>query len=317
MHRRARTYLFAAVAALVFDTAAFAQEGPDTQTPAAAPAAPGESAMPAAGPGESATPVAAPEGTAGGAAAVASADTVAGNLSDPSHAMYGAAFRWRWVSVPGWFLNFFTQKNVPLSSFGSFALEGFRRKVDRDNPNRTWELDVGVGYQNMSPPDGYWLGKGGYKPENDTDLVQARNLSLITLDAAFVSRQYFGPYFGIHYGAGLGLGIVRGQVLRTSARQVGPGQYEVRDKNGNLLCDTSVKCNETGLNGTMTGPDNGPGDPHRFVETGVPGALPIINLLVGIDGRIPIPQYHQAVDIRLEGGFFDAFFIGMAVGYQM
>jgi hypothetical protein len=105
---------------------------------------------------------------------------------------------------------------VPLSSYG-YALEGYRRKVDRDDPNRTWELSVAIGFQNMSPSDGYWLGKGKDHQRQDTDLVQAKNFSLITMDAAFISRQYFSRYFGIHYGAGLGLAVVRGKILRTSA----------------------------------------------------------------------------------------------------
>jgi hypothetical protein len=316
MHRRLRMFQLVATAAFGFAAAAYAQEATDTQAPAAPAQEATDTQMPAA---EPAGPVPIPVPVAESNPAVGEGEpTVAEVTAKPKDApMYGAAVRWRWLTVPGWFLDLFTQKNVPLYTFSCFALEGFRRKVDKDDPNRTWELAVGLGYQNMSPPDGYWLGKNK-DPAQDADMVQTPGLSLITMDVAFVSRQYFGPYFGIHYGAGLGLGIVRGKVLRTSA-QYDPvtGQYSVRNEAGQVMCDANANCNETLLNQSEGVPDTGPYGAHRFEETSVPGALPIINLLVGIDGRIPIPKYHQAVEIRLEGGFFDAFFIGMVVGYQM
>ena len=52
-----------------------------------------------------------------------------------------------------WMLNLFTKKNVPLSSWGT-GIEFFRRKGEL-RPRR-----CSFSYQNMSPPDGNWLGKG-------------------------------------------------------------------------------------------------------------------------------------------------------------
>jgi hypothetical protein len=275
------------VSVLALSSLAFAQEMTDTA--AAGADAPGAAAM----------GIAPEAGTVAAPAAV----------KDPNAAQYGLAFRARWISVPSWFLGLFTQKNVPLSSY-SVGLEGYRRKVDRDDPHRTWELAVGIGFQDMSMPDGYWLGKGK-DASVDTDLVQAKNFGLITMDAAFVSRQYFSRYFGIHYGAGLGLAVVRGKIMRTSATSNGQGGFTVQS-NGQTICDASAKCNEAALVRTQTGQDNGPGDPHRFEETSVPGAIPIINLLFGVD--FPIPDA-KGLEFRLEGGFFDAFFIGGAGGY--
>jgi hypothetical protein len=135
------------------------------------------------------------------------------------------------------------------------------------------------------------------------------------MDAAFISRQYFTPNFGIHYGAGLGLGIVRGKILRTSA-QYNNGQYTVQTPNG-MACDANAKCNETLLNQTSSTPGvDQASDPHRFQEQSVPGALPIINILVGIDLRAPLPN-NQALEFRIEGGFFDAFFVGLTAGYVL
>lgn len=302
MHRRSRAFCSVAVGVLAFTTAAFAQTGTETQAPSFDPASSGAAS------GGTDTPLPAAEPGVAAAAAVP---------RDPSAPVYGIAARWRYIMVPGWFLDFFAQKNVPLYTAGSLGLEGFRRKIDKDDPNRSWELAVGVGYQNMSPPDGYWLGKGKSKAY-DADLVQARDLSLITMDAAFVTRQFFNRYFGIHYGAGLGLGIVRGKLLRTSAEyNQGNGQYTVT-VNGAQACGPSGRnCNETLLNqsSTLPGPDQA-GNPRRFQETSVPGALPIINLLLGIDVRAPLPN-GQALEFRLEGGFFDAFFVGTTVAYQI
>jgi hypothetical protein len=289
MHRSKRTFQSLSLfSVLALSSLAFAQEVTDTA--AAGADAPGAAAM----------------GIAPEAAVAAPAAAI-----DPNAAKYGLAFRARWISVPSWFLGLFTQKNVPLSSY-SVGLEGYRRKVDRDDPHRTWELAVGIGFQDMSMPDGYWLGKG--KDANvDTDLVQAKNFGLITMDAAFVSRQYFSRYFGIHYGAGLGLAVVRGKILRTSARPDGNGGFTVVNRNGQQMCGPSAtNCNENLLTQSQGQPDNGPGDPHRFEETSVPGAIPIINLLFGVD--FPIPDA-KGLEFRLEGGFFDAFFLGGAAGY--
>jgi hypothetical protein len=298
MHRCPRMFQLFAVALLAFAPAAFAQDSSPMPPPEPAGVAP-DATTPS-------DPGAAP--TAAGAPA---AEAIAAPLTAPRNdAKYGLAFRVRWVSVPSWFLGIFTDKNVPLSTY-SYALEGYRRKVDRDDPNRTWELSVAVGFQNMSPDDGYWLGKGK-DPNVDADLVQARNFSLITIDAAFISRQYFSRYFGIHYGAGLGLAVVRGKILRTSATyNQDTKQYTVVSK-GAQICDANAKCNEAALVATQGTPDNGPGDPHRFQENNIPGAIPIINLLFGLD--FPIPDA-KGLEFRLEGGFYDAFFLGGTAGY--
>jgi hypothetical protein len=289
MHRCTRTFQsLSLVSVLALSSLAFAQEMTDTA--AAGADAPGAAAM----------GIAPEAGTVAAPAAV----------KDPNAAQYGLAFRARWISVPSWFLGLFTQKNVPLSSY-SVGLEGYRRKVDRDDPHRTWELAVGIGFQDMSMPDGYWLGKGK-NASVDTDLVQAKNFGLITMDAAFVSRQYFSRYFGIHYGAGLGLAVVRGKILRTSARPSPDGKgFVVGSNPAAPICDTSAKCNEDALTRSQGTGDQW-NDPHRFEETSVPGAIPIINLLFGVD--FPIPDA-KGLEFRLEGGFFDAFFVGGAAGY--
>lgn len=305
MHLRSHWVYLSFVAVLGFAKIAHAQE--TTEMPPSADGAPPAATDPTAG------------ATAEGAGTTGEGTVAAAGSTLVSAGHYGLALRGRWVSVPGWFLGLFTQKNVPLSSY-AMALEGFWRKRDKDAQNRTWEIVVSVGYQNMSPPDGYWLGRGKDIAVDD-DLVQAKNLALYTMDAAYVIRQYFSPYFGIHYGAGLGLGIVGGKILRTSA-QYDPttGQFQVRAPGGSgpgygsgqIICDSQANCSEALLQASQTGPDNGPYDAHRFQETSVPSALPIINLLFGLD--FPIPDA-KGLEFRVEGGFYDAFFLGGSMGY--
>ena len=91
-------------------------------------------------------------------------------------------------------LNLFTKKNVPLSSWGT-GISFFRRKSNFD-------MVVSVNYQNMSPSDGNWLGKGDSHPANlDTDFVQFNGLALWALDVSFVWHTMFNEWFGMHYGA--------------------------------------------------------------------------------------------------------------------
>jgi hypothetical protein len=308
MHRRTRSFQLVTVAILGFTSSAFAQETAEMPAP------------------ETAAPVAAPEPGSEAGAVPAAEDGVAAPVapvtSDLNAAKYGLAFRFRWVTVPSWFLGLFTKMNSPLSSYG-YALEGFRRKRDKDDPRRTWEINVGIGYQNMSPPDGYWLGPSN-NIATDTYLVQARDFSLITMDAAFVSRQYFSRYFGIHYGAGLGLAVVRGQILRTSATcDPATGQCHVQINQVNssagkpdVHCGHAgeAACTETDLRNSEGQVNQVPpsDNAHRFVENSIPGAIPIINLLFGLD--FPIPDA-KGLEFRLEGGFFDAFFLGGTMGY--
>ena len=302
MHRFTRLAQLLSLALLGFTPAAYAQETSEM------PPADSVSAPPAGEPGAAS---AAPEGSP----AVDEVPVVAAKVVEPPH--YGLAFRARWISVPGWFLQAFATKNTPLSMTaapGAFGLEGFWRKRDREDRSRTWEIVVAVGYQNMSPPDGYWLGRSK-NLEQDTDFVQFKGLSLVTMDAAYVLRQYFSPYFGIHYGAGLGLGVVRGKVMRTSATCTG-GQchVEISQAAPAVQCGHAgeAPCTEQDLQNSGRYPDTGPTGAHRFQETAVPSAIPIINLLFGLD--FPVPDA-KGLEFRIEGGFYDAFFLGASAGY--
>jgi hypothetical protein len=295
-------FAFALAVALVGAGAARAQSAPvvPLTAPAGSPAPP--AAMPE--PTETTTGSGAPSAidTAPVAASLVDAPTRSPNVS------YGVGARLRWVSVPKWMLNLFTARNVPLSSY-AVAGELIRRKGEFD-------FILSFGYQSMSPGDGNWLGRS-HDPSTDTDYVQFKGLGFWGADASFVWHTYFNDWFGMHYGAGLGLAIITGRMLRTS-----DGSPECATNAGDF-----TKCYPVGLPGgpcppsgcsdaalaatTGTGAD-GPQSPHRFQDGNVPPALPIVNVLVGVDFRVPRVRGWEA---KIEGGFYDAFFLGGGVGY--
>jgi hypothetical protein len=221
----------------------------------------------------------------------------------PADLSYGVGARLRWVTVPAWMLNLFTKRNVPLSSWGT-GIEFFRRKANFD-------FVASLSYQNMSPPDGNWLGKG-HDAMIDTDYVQFDKLALWGADVSFIWHTMFNEWFGMHYGAGIGVGIVQGRIWRTS----NAGCTE--DNAGNL-----IDCHPQGATCTSEsctlppavlapGPDSVT-NPHRFSDENVPPVLPIVNVVVGVNFRLPQVRGWEG---KIEGGFYNAFFLGGGVGYS-
>jgi hypothetical protein len=221
-----------------------------------------------------------------------------------SEVQYGVGVRMpRWVSVPSWLLNAFFQESVPLSTFAFGGVEFIRRKA-------TFDIAVGLAYQGMSPADGNWLARSK-DPAVDTDLVQFRDFGLIAFDVSFIGRKSFNPYLGLRYGAGLGLALVRGEMLRTSS--AGCTRANVGDERAcrPRVCPTTG-CTEAALRSTEGTVDGGPDYPARFPEQNVPGALPVINLSLGLDFRLPqVP----GLEARLDGGFYNSLFLGLGFAY--
>ena len=274
------------------------QEAPASASPAEAAVPPAEAgAPPAEAPAE---PAAATEGPVDEKPA-----SPAGPANPPQ---FGVGFRARMISLPSAFLKAFTKANQGLLSYG-VGLDGFRRKRDNENPNRFSEISFAVTYQNMSPPDGNWLGNG-HNAAIDTDWVQFKNFAFWTIDLSFIERQYFNEVFGIHYGAGVGLTIVQGDVLRTKS-------YGCNDQNLNtcrpIVCTGGV-CTEAELAATQNGRPSSATDPHRFREGAVWPAAPALTLMTGLDFRIP---QTQGLEFRLDAGFFDflVIFVGGSVAY--
>jgi hypothetical protein len=221
----------------------------------------------------------------------------------PADLSYGVGARLRWVTVPAWMLNLFTERNVPLSSWGT-GIEFFRRK-------QNFDFVASFTYQNMSPPDGNWLGKD-HPPELDTDYVQFNKLAMWGVDLSFIWHTMFNEWFGMHYGAGIGLGIVQGQILRTSnwsmCTDANAGDLMACHPEGAVCTGESCQLSPQSL---QPGPDS-PASPHRFADPDVPPVLPIVNAVVGINFRLPQVRGWEA---KIDGGFYNAFFLGGGVGY--
>jgi hypothetical protein len=198
----------------------------------------------------------------------------------PVDLAYGVAAQLRWVSVPGWLLNAFTKKNVPLSSWGT-GLSVFRRKGNFD-------IAISFNYQNMSPPDGNWLGSSN-NAMTDTSLLQFQSFALYGFDFSFLWHNYFNDYVGVFYGAGVGIGILGGHIERTK----------------NLAGCTDANVSDTSM--CKPGPASITGE-----LADVPPAVPIFNVQLGFDFRLPKVRGWEA---RIEGGFYDAFYAGGGIGY--
>jgi hypothetical protein len=202
------------------------------------------------------------------------------SVQRPADLSYGVAARLVWVSVPAWLLNQFTKKNVPLSSWGT-GIQFFRRKGNFD-------IAFAFNYQNMSPPNGNWLGSSAMAT-TDVSFLHFDSFAMYGFDASFIWHAFFTDWFGMHYGAGVGIGILGGNIQRT------------KNQNGD--------CNDMNA-GDPTKCTPGPAPPSPLAD--VPAAVPILNAVLGVDFRVPTLRGWEA---RLEGGFYDAFFLGGGVGY--
>ncbi len=207
--------------------------------------------------------------------------------------VWGVGLRARYVSVPGWLLGQFTKHNVPLGTFGHFGIEGFRRSGN-------FQVTMGLSYQNMTPPDGNWLGND-HSAETDTRLLRFRGLSLYSFDAAVSWQGMISSWFGLHAGAGLGLAVVHGSIY-----------VDVSDGCTDANIGDLSQCHPMGItcaNGACTPPPPASQSPSNDVLP----LFPVVNLFAGMDFRLP--EYAKGWEAKIEGGFFDAFFLGAGVGY--
>lgn len=294
-------FVVLATGALPSPVAAAEGEGAVPAPPAASP-----EPMPAASPAAPASvpaPAGAPEPDPPTSAGV---PMVAATAQTASAAKYGLGLRGRVTSVPKWMLGLFLDESVPLTSYTAGA-EFFRRSGNFD-------LVIGVAYQNLSPKDGNWLGSGNDR-STDVDFIQFRSLGAWSLDAAFILHTDFNEYIGMHYGGGVGIGIVTGKMLRTSNGSPGCASDPGSVVNCHPIVCTTGPCTEAQLRLTEGGGNEGPGNPVRFADNHVPSIYPIVNLVTGLDVRLPtVPGFAIKLDV---GYFFPYFFGGLSAAYQI
>jgi len=223
----------------------------------------------------------------------------------PGAVTHSAGLRLRYITVPGWFLGAFTQQNVPLNSV-SFAGEYVRRKENLD-------IVVSLDFSFMSPSDGNWLGNN-HPASTDTDFLQFKGLKIISFDVSFIWHHPFTETFLLEYGAGVGIGFVPGDILRISDGTPGcvtsPGDVT---RCYPIVC-AQGPCTQAELDAHKAPPnvhDDSASAPAQFVDDNKPPVVPIVNLLIGL-----VWQVHPKARVRFEGGFHDAFFLGVASEYR-
>lgn len=271
---------------------------PEGAIPAPVPAAPPPPSTSAPAPAGAPEPY--PTSESAGVPMVAASDQAA------SAAKYGIGLRGRVISIPRWMLGLFLDESVPLTSYSAGA-EVFRRTGNFD-------LVLGVAYQNLSPKDGNWLGAGNDR-STDVDFIQFRNLGSWSFDAAFILHTDFNEYIGMHYGGGIGVGIVTGKMLRTSNGSDGCATDPGSVVNCHPIVCTTGPCTEAQLRLTEGGGNEGPGNPVRFADNHIPAIYPIVNLITGLDVRLPtVPGFAIKLDV---GYFFPYFFGGLSAAYQI
>lgn len=294
------------------DAPAAAMATPSSPPPAANSAASkaGDPPAVASGVGKS-TPTGAESAAEPDTTVTAGVPMVDAAKQDAGAARYGLGVRARWVSVPTWLLGIFLNQSKSLSSY-TLGIEGFRRRGDFD-------FVLGVAWQSLSPPDGNWLGKGK-DPVTDTDFVQFRGLGAVSVDAAFILRTELNPYVSLHYGGGIGLGIVTGKMMRTSDGTPGcatsPGDTNACTPIIPPTCTATATtaCPVSVINGSG-GMSDGPQHGSQFRDDNVPTVYPIVNLVTGLDFRIPNAD---GLEFKVEVGyFFPYFFAGGGVTYRM
>ena len=240
--------------------------------------------------------------------AVGGVPMVDARTQDANGVRYGLAVRARWITVPSWLLGVFLDQSKSLSSYTT-GIEGFRRSGDFD-------FVLGVAWQAMSPPDGNWLGKGK-TPEKDTDFIQFKSFGAISVDAAFILRTELNPYVHLRYGGGVGIGITTGKMLQTSAGT--PGR--TTSQGDTTKCYPVLRppcaarpCTEPELKNSEGNTDS-PQAGSRFKSTDIPAVYPIVNLVTGLDFKIPNAD---GLEIKVDVGyFFPYFFVGGGVAYRI
>ena len=298
--------LFVGGAATAHAETAVAESPAPSGSPSAAPDSSGGTPAAGAPSTGSSTPV--PSGGADGdTPTVAGVPMVDASRQDNRAARYGLGLRGRWATIPKWLLGLFLAEKQSLSSY-TVGVEGFRR-------SGSFDLVLGVAWQALSPPDGNWLGKGK-DPSTETDYVQFRSLGAVSVDVAFMSRTELNPYVFLHYGGGVGIGITTGKMLRTSDGTAGcataPGDTSKCYPVLSPPCP-SGPCSESSLAGSEGFPD-GPQRGSRFTDHNIPPVYPIVNLIAGLDFKIPNAG---GLELKIDGGyFFPYFFLGAGTAYQ-
>jgi hypothetical protein len=224
-------------------------------------------------------------------------------------ASYGVGIHFRGIFLPTWLMNAFLAASTPLNSF-SLGGEFIRRKGNMD-------LVLSIDFGFYSPRDGNYMERGK-NPSADVDYVQFRSLDVLAFEAALFWHRPLTPWLSIVYGVGLGFGVVLGDIYRISSSNCTPENLEdtstchpvdatdpASDQKWNENHDKWIS-EHTG--GSHPPPDS-PENPFLWREDGKWPVVPVLHLLLGVDFKVT-----EQINVRVDGGFHNAFYVG-ATGY--
>ena len=193
---------------------------------------------------------------------------------------YGIGVRARGVIIPKRTIGTFYEE-VPSGVFSP----GFSLDFVRINNN--FELRIGVGYDGLSPKNGYWVERGddGISNGQQPDFVDFRGLSWLTLDVTWIFHWELHKLLAFRYGGGIGAGIVLGKALQTDARCDGT------DFQNDCMVDPNAEAIDEKID--------------------IPAVLPVVTLLAGFQLRAT-----DDLSINIEAGIRTTLFFGMSASYM-
>jgi hypothetical protein len=190
-------------------------------------------------------------------------------------AEYGIGVRVRTVYVPKFVLELFVEE-----ASGSIVQPGFGLELDRRKGN--FEMVLGFEYENLSPRDGFWLGKNN-EPDDQPLYFNFDNFSWVAADLAFLWNAPFNDKLSFRGGFGLGIGVVIGDVLQTDSTCTAGAD--------NLQEDCMVNPNAV----------------KKDEPADLPPVLPVVDLLAGLQWKAA-----SKLTVNLDTGFRSAPFIGLS-----
>jgi len=191
---------------------------------------------------------------------------------------FGLGVRVRTIYIPKFVIELFYEEATSSVFKPGFGLEFSRRKGN-------FELVIGVEYENLSPSDGFFLGKDSNPnvPEQAPDYIEFDDFSWVAADVAFLFNAPLNKQLSFRYGAGLGVGVVLGEVRQT---------------------DSTCAANTDDI---QTDCMRNPNAMQVNEAADLPPVLPVVDLLAGLQWR-PAEKF----TINLEGGLRSVPFLGLS-----
>lgn len=208
---------------------------------------------------------------------------------------FAVAPRVRAVVVPDFILGAFYDRHASHwdgESNLAYGLEFVWRKVGE------YEIVTAVEYADLSMPSDFWLQEGDSKQDATYTELDLQLLSLTVSGYWYWDvEEWFAPYVG----GGIGAGVVMGDIVKWEPRE-------------SSECYAGLGT-ESGWAPNSCFGDDGEPSPEAFedpeTESEIPPVVPVVNLAAGL--RFNIAKHGM---IKLEAGFYDYFFVGLAGGAQ-